>query len=250
MTVIRMTGLLGPAGFWLYVRKRLKKISLPVTLPIFGRVRTIHEIRNIFDNFGTGQLRNREVERHLSKKASPCVIDCGVNVGVTVRWWLHLNPGARVYGIDMLKEAQEFTVEALKSIKTGPGSYRPVTAALYSENGKNFTVGVSDPLYGDYGFYRKDREETERVVTTGTLDSIAGAEGIGGVDLLKIDLEGAAADALKGAAELLKRTRYVVFEIHDVHNKEERGLASGILEAGGFSLTGTTGRHLWWKRGA
>ncbi len=243
-----MTSLLGPAGFWLYVCKRLEKISLPTTLPLFGNIRNIHEIRNIFDNFGTGQLRNGPIEQYLSRKTSPCVVDCGVNVGVTVRWWFHINPGAKVYGIDMLKEAQEFTAEALKSVKMRGGSYTPVTAALYSESGKNFTVGVSDPLYGDYGFYRKDKEETERVVTTRTLDTIAGAEGIGEVDLLKIDLEGAAADALKGATQLLERTRYVVFEIHDVHNKEERGLASGILEARGFSLMETTGRHLWWKR--
>lgn len=248
MTVIRITKLLGPAGLRLYIGKRFKKIFLPTTIPVFGNIRSAHEIRNIFDNFGTGQLRNKDVERHLSKKASPCIIDCGVNVGVTVRWWFHLNPDSKVYGIDMLKEAQEFTSEALKFIKAGGVNYRPVTAALYSENGKDFTVGVSDPLYGDYGFYRKDKEETQRTVTTRTLDTIASAEGIGEVDLLKIDLEGAAADALKGAAELLKRTRYVVFEIHDVHNKAERGLASGMLEAGGFSLIEITGRHLWWEK--
>jgi len=250
MRVINMTELLGAAGFWLYICKRLKRISLPITLPIFGKIRTIHEIRNIFDNFGTGQLRNREVERYLSNKASPCIIDCGVNVGVTIRWWFHLNASAKVYGIDMLKEAQEFTAETLKSIPMGDGTYKPITDALYSEDGKKFTVGVSDPLFGDYGFYREGKEETERIVTTRTLDTIAGAEGIGEVDLLKIDLEGAAADALKGATALLKRTRYVVFEIHDVHNKEECPMASGILKANQFRLTGTTGRHLWWKRTA
>lgn len=248
MTIIRMTALLGPAGFWLYLRKHLKKISLPITLPIFGAVRTNHEIRNIFDNFGTGQLRNGSVERHLSRTPSPCIVDCGVNVGVTVRWWFHLNGRARVYGIDMLEEAQEFTVGALKSVKMARGSYRPVTAALYSEDGKKFTVGVSDPLYGDYGFYRKDKEETERPVTTRTLDAVAREERIDDVDLLKIDLEGAAADALKGATELLKKTRYVVFEVHDVHNKAEKHLASDILENSGFTLVGTTGRHLWWER--
>jgi len=248
MTAIRMTRLLGIAGLYLYICKHAKKISLPMTIPIFGTARTSHEIRNIFDNFGTGQLRNETVERYLSEKEAPCVIDCGVNVGVTVRWWFHLNGRARVFGIDMLEEAQEFTVEALRSIGAGNGRYRPITAALWSESGKNFTVGVSDPLYGDYGFYRKDKEETERVVITKTLDAIAASETIGEVDLLKIDLEGAAADALSGAAELLKRTRYVVFEIHDVHNREERALASGILSGSGFLLIETNGRQLWWRR--
>jgi len=250
MTAVRMTRLLGISGLYLYICKRLKKVSLPIVIPIFGRVRTHHEIRNIFDNFGTGQLRNETVERYLSKKEAPCVIDCGVNVGVTVRWWFHLNSQARVFGIDMLEEAQEFTVEALRLANVDKGRYRPVTAAIWSESGKEFAVGVSDPLYGDYGFYRKDKEETERTVTTKTLDAIAASEHIGKVDLLKIDLEGAAADALKGATELLKRTRYVVFEIHDVHNREERALASRILTDSGLVLRSTNGRQLWWGKAA
>jgi FkbM family methyltransferase len=243
-----MARLLGFAGLLLYLRKHMKAAVLPVTLPVFGRISTPHEVRNIFDNFGTGQLRNKAVERYLSAKEAPCVIDCGVNVGVTARWWLHLNSRATVFGIDMLKEAQEFTAEAIRAMGIPEGRYRPVTAALWSESGKNFTVGVSDPLYGDYGFYRPDKEETERAVTTKTLDAIAGSEHIGEVDLLKIDLEGAAADALRGAVELLKRTRYVVFEIHDVHNKEERGLASGIMAGSGFRLINVNGRQLWWKK--
>lgn len=248
MTFVRIGGLLGFSGVWLYICKRLHINRLPITIPIFGRVSTYHEVRNIFDNFGTGQLRNGVVERYLAAQAAPCIIDCGVNVGVTIRWWLHLNDRAKVYGIDMLQEAQDFTVEALKTTKAGGKGYVPVTAALWSESGKEFKIGVTDPLYGDYGFYRPDKEKTERTVITRTLDSIAASESIGPVELLKIDLEGAAADALAGATELLKRTRYVVFEIHDVHNKEERGLASGIMDKGGFRLMCVTGRHLWWER--
>jgi FkbM family methyltransferase len=154
-----------------------------------------------------------------------------------------------VLGIDMLEEAQEFTIEALRSIGLS-GRYKPVVAALWSESGKEFKVGISDPLYGDYGFYRKDKEETERSVVTKTLDEIADSENIGDVDLLKIDIEGAAADALKGATGLLKRTRYVVFEIHDVHNRRERVLASGILSDNNFLLKWHTGRHLWWENPA
>jgi FkbM family methyltransferase len=243
-----MVELLGAAGLRLYICKHLHINCPPVTIPVFGRISTSHEIRNIFDNFGTGEIRNKAVEDYLSAQSAPCIVDCGVNVGVTVRWWLHLNARAKVYGIDMLQEAQDFTVEALKTIKAGGGNYVPVTAALWSLDGREFKIGVSDPLYGDYGFYRPDKEKTERTVVTRTLDSIAGSERIGATDLLKIDLEGAAADALQGASELIKRTRFIVFEIHEIHNREERSRASKILTDGGFVLIEAAGRHLWWEK--
>lgn len=248
MTALSMTRSLGVAGFMLYICRRFKLLRLPTALPVFGVISTPHEVRNIFDNFGAGQIRDSLVEKEIAARRSPCIIDCGVNVGVTVRWWFHLNKSAKVYGIDMLREAQDFTVKALQAAGVNPGAYRPVTSAIWSERGRQMRVGVSDPLYGDYGFYRKDKEETERTVVTDTLDNIAASENIGAVDLLKIDLEGAAADALSGARELLKRTRHVVFEIHEVHNKDERRLASGILEKSGFRLRRISGRHLWWDR--
>jgi FkbM family methyltransferase len=247
MTMVPMVHTLGAAGLWLYICKKLHTIKLPLELPVFGRVSSQHEIRNIFDNFGTGQLRDEVVEKYIARKSSPCIIDCGVNVGVTVRWWLYLNRSARVYGVDMMQEAHDFTAEALRSVKAPEGGYRPVTAAIWSEGGRELKFGVTDPLYGDYGFYRKDREETERTVITRTLDEIALSESIGEVDLLKVDLEGAAADALAGARELLKRTRHAVFEAHNVHNSRERALASDILQKSGFRLRRTAGRHLWWE---
>ncbi|MDP3788959.1 MAG: FkbM family methyltransferase [Candidatus Omnitrophota bacterium] len=248
MNVIRIIQLLGIAGLYLYFCRRLKIDPMPIKVPIFGSVRTFHEVRNIFDNFGvTQQLRDKAIEMYLSQRAAPCVIDCGVNVGVTARWWFHLNRHAKVFGIDMIDEAQEFTLKALNSIAIGRGNYTPIVTALWHENGKELTIGVGDPLYGDNGIYRKGKEKSERVVTTKTLDTINAVENIGEVDLLKVDLEGAGADALKGAAELLKKTKHVVIEIH---SEEENKLAGQILAANKFVLRRANGRHLWWAKAA
>lgn len=251
MNILSIVRLLGFSGLYLYLYKQLKKDPPSIKIPIFGTVSTYHEVRNIFDNFGiTGQMRDRKVELYLKGKSVPVVIDCGVNVGVTARWWFHLNRNSKVYGIDMLEEAEKFTVRALRSIDIGADKYRPIRAALWSDNGREFTIGVSDPLYGDYGFYRPDKELTKRTVVTKTLDSVCDSEGIGQVDLLKVDLEGAAADALKGAPELLRRTRFVVFEEHEVHNRDECRLATDILNRSGFHLMRRSGRHLWWEKGS
>ena len=240
-----MNKLVGVKGLYLSLCNYLKINPIPVKVPIFGLILTYHEIRNIRDNFVTEELRDKKIELYISKKRMPCIIDCGINVGVTVRWWFHLNGQAEVFGIDMVEEAQKFTVESIKSIGARPYAYKPILAALWSEDGKKLKFGVTDPLYGDYGFYRQDIEKTYRDVVTKTLDSIFAGENIEEVDLLKIDIEGAAADALKGAEKLLKKTKHVVFEIH---TEEECRQASRILADSGFLLRRVTGRHLWWEK--
>ncbi|MCX5677583.1 MAG: FkbM family methyltransferase [Candidatus Omnitrophica bacterium] len=215
-------------------------------MPIFGKIRTFHEARNIFDNFGSsGQLRDETIERYLSKKSAPCIVDCGVNVGVTARWWFHLNRRSTVFGIDMMKESQEFTVETIKSIGIAPDRYRPIIAALWSENGKEFKIGIGDPLCGDYGFYRFDKEKSERTFVTRTLDTVFDSENIGDVDLLKIDLEGVGGEVLKDAAKLLKKTKHIFLE---THSEEESKLAGSILTSNKFRLRKTASRHQWWEK--
>lgn len=246
MNLIRIMMLLGIPGAYLYACKRLKRKPRSCSIPVFGRITTLHEVRNIFDNFGAeAELRDPAVERYLAGREAPVVVDCGVNVGVTVRWWLHLNHRARVYGVDMMEEAHAYTVEAVRSAGGLPESYTPVLAALWSEEGRRFTIGIGDPLCGDYGYFRKDIERTERTFVTVTLDDALAPHRIAAIDLLKVDLEAAGADALKAAHRTLELTRHVVFECH---GDAERQAASGILVSHGFVLRRSKGRHLWWEK--
>lgn len=243
----RMSGLIGTKGLYLSACKTFKVNPMPVKVPIFGLVRTYHEIRNIHDNFGIGELRDRTMEEYLSKKEAPCVIDCGVNVGITVRWWFHLNRHSKIFGVDMIEETQDFTVEALKSLGITEDQYKPIVAALWSVNGKSTDIGVNDPLLGDNGFYRPITAENKRHVVTKTLDSIFDKEDIREVDLIKMDLEAAGVEAFEGAPRLLNKTKNIVFE---VHNEEECKRVSKLLSASGFVLRRANGRHLWLERSA
>lgn len=246
MNLVRILQLLGPSGLYLYLCRRTKKEPGSFRVPIFGNIRTLHEIRNIFDNFGAPrQIRDGYIESYLSKQAAPCIIDCGVNVGVTVRWWFHLNKNARIFGIDMLKECQDFTVESVKSIGLGHDSYKPVVAALWSESGKDFTIAVHDPLCGDHSFDWKGTGPAARTVVTKTLDELFVPEVLDKVDLVKIDLEGAGGSALEGARELLGKTKHVVIEIH---NDRESGPAEKALKDSGFCLRRANDRNMWWEK--
>ena len=247
MNLIKMIEMMGAGGFYLYLCRRWGINPIPIKVPIFGKIRTFHELRNIFDNFGIrGQLKDKKIEQYLSKRQKPCVIDCGVNVGITVRWWFHLNRKTKVFGVDMIEEAHIFTAQAIKSIGIAQESYKPIQAALWSENGKQFKVGIGDPLHGDHGFFRGDyKGKSERLFTSQTLDSIFATEELDEIDLLKIDLEGAGAETLRGATQLLRRTKHVVIELH---SEEESKLASKILVGNQFLLRKIASRNLWWEK--
>jgi len=247
MSLKRMNKLIGTGpGLYLSLFKCLKmNPPVPVKVPIFGLVKTYHEINNIRDNFESERLRDSKAEQFLSKQSSPLIIDCGINVGITVRWWFHINPAAKVFGVDMVPETHAFTIESLRSIGINKDRYKPFTAAIWEANGKEFKIGITDPLFGDTGLYRPDKEETERIVVSKTLDTIFEEENIGEVALLKLDIEGAGGDALKGADKLIKKVRHVVIEIH---SEEECRLSSNILAANNFGLRGVTSKHLWWER--
>lgn len=81
-------------------------------------------------------------------------------------------------------------------------------------------------------------------VTARTLDEWADQTGIGAVDLLKMNIEGAEFPALRGATNLLRRTRNVAISCHDFVADEEPGhemMRTGapvrrLLEEHGFSL--------------
>ncbi len=247
MSLSALIKVVGPMGYYLNLCKKLKINPRPVNIPVFGLIRTDHEVRNLCDNFAKGVLRDEKVERELIQKNAPCIIDCGVNVGITIRWWLSLNKNARVYGVDMLEETHQFTRDALRVGWMGPERYFSITAALWSTPGKTFTIDVQDPLWGDNNLFQKKGDaKHERTFVSQTLDEIFANEPIETVDLLKIDLEGAGAEALKGATELLKKTKQVVFENH---GEEESKEASAVLVRNGFGVRKVGERqHLWWEK--
>jgi FkbM family methyltransferase len=246
MAFRRLYKIVGFKALYLSICKRLAINPRPVRIPMFGEIRTLHEIQNLDDNFAKEAMRDETVEKYLASQKAPCVVDCGVNVGITVRWWFHLNPAARVIGIDMIPETHAFTAAALKTMGIDASRYQPVTAALWSENGKEFTFNVQDPLQGDNSLSNAGAGAEKRVVKTRTLDDILKPENLRSVELLKIDLEGAGGQALLGAEELLKKTKHVFFE---THGEEESKLASKILTRNGFLLRRATHReHFWWEK--
>ncbi len=210
-----------------------------VNVPIFGNVSTLPEVLNLHDNFAAGELRDHHVERVIAAHERPVIVDCGVNVGITVRWWFHLNPKAKVVGIDMIAEAHAFTIQKLQS-----QDYVPITAALSKKGGEDASVRFDDPLNGESSLARA-AGSIERSVPTTTLDELLRPLRLSEVTLLKIDIEGAAVEAIQAASNTLAITRHIVFEHHST---EELGIVTRELVKAGFLLRRFKNRNLWFVR--
>lgn len=219
-----------------------RTVPVPIRVPGAGLVANWHEAVNVIDNFYLDELRNAEVERELAAAPGPVVVDVGVNVGITIRWWLALNPRARVVGIDMLEEALIFTKSRLEA--RDAARFRDVCAAA-GEASESREIALDAPLEGTSSLLATGGR-MRRTVEMRTLDALLEEHAQGPIFLLKIDIEGYAGRALGAANDTLRRCRFVTVE---VHSPEETALAARHLHAAGLELAIFKGRQMWWRQG-
>ena len=145
-TAIGFGGRRALAG-WIMYGLRCPVSWLP-PLAGFGPFTHRDEYASILDNFFEGALRFEPLERHVSSTTNALVLDVGVNVGITVRWWLHLNPHAQVIAVDMIREANEFSARALAAVNPAyPAQVRYVEAVVGETSG-SMEISFDDPLAG------------------------------------------------------------------------------------------------------
>ena len=211
-----------------------------ISLPRFGAIQSRAEAINLIDNFSLGELRCEEVEHHLKTLPAAMIVDVGVNIGVTSRWWLTLASTIRVTGIDMFEEALSFTSARIAEIGASD-RWRPVCSAVGANDGL-VTIHFTDALEGTSSVH-DSLGRHERQVAVKTLDTLLSPER-SDIALMKLDIEGSAGDALLGARETLARTDYVVVETHSTSETRD---ASRALCAAGFELFRCFGRTMWWR---
>ena len=217
---------------------------MPISVPMFGRVTTLREAEAIHETFSSNIIRDLFMEQALGKTHEPVVVDCGINVGITVRWWFHLQPTARVFGIDMMEEAQGSVRKWLDNEKHRL-AYTGITAPLSANDGDEITIRYSDPLDSWNRIENKRPTTSARTLQTSRLDTLLAPYSLKRIDLLKIDIEGHANKALLGATRTLAITQNICFEHH---SEEEIGEVTTLLIKDGFQLRRSCQKILWFTR--
>jgi FkbM family methyltransferase len=132
------------------------------------------------------------------------VIDCGANVGFFSKMIMQIAPEARVYAIEPVPAIFE-------SLKRNLAMYPNVTVfqTAISDTGGRLKMAFN----GADSAISHVTDAGDIEVPATTLDSFISENGIGDIDLLKIDTETFEAHVLRGATAALARTKYLLIEI-------------------------------------
>ena len=157
------------------------------------------------------------------------VIDVGANIGeFALRC---LRDGATVHALEADPAVYPKLQRNLERID------RAITypVAVWRESGRQ--VFYSSPAGADSSFVEPKRYDATLEVDAVTLDDFCNESKIGPVSLIKCDAEGAEPEVLEGAAHVLTRTRYALFNC----GPERRGettvdAVSDVFRARGFTV--------------
>lgn len=173
----------------------------------------------------------QEHYRFEAGTSSPFIIDCGANIGVGVRYWKHLYPGARVLAIE--PDAGSFA-----ALEANSRDLTDVTllkkAAWTDDTPLEFSVAGND------GGHLSLLTERQNPVPVVTVDGVRVRDLINEpVHLLKLDIEGSELQVLSDCADKLSLVEKMFVEFHSFARQQQRlSDFTGIIERAGFRMYG------------
>jgi FkbM family methyltransferase len=166
--------------------------------------------------------------------AGATFLDIGAAEGAffLVRRELDLFPGARHFFIDAMAENEELYRRAAAKFGTG---YE--IAALSSMEGQ-VTVSVDPYFYNTHIHHLQPgtKYKTTRQVPLSTLDRVVERHQLSGPFLLKLDVQGAELDVLRGALRTLEQAVMVTAEIQIFTDRDTLVELLGFMQGSGWSL--------------
>ncbi len=166
----------------------------------------------------------RGVYAFKSAHSSPYIIDCGSNVGLSIKYFKDCFPDAVIEGFEPDPEV----FAALHQNVAHFDGVRVHQKALWiHDNGVLFSQE-----HADSGYIADESSHTLKIPSASLKRILDGAKQ---VDLLKLDVEGAEFELMKDCAEALGKVKRIFIEVH-TFSHQQQGLSSilKVLEEAGF----------------
>ena len=139
-----------------------------------------------------------EIYKFKTDSAAPFIIDCGANIGLSVIYFKHLYPNARIVAFEPDEEIFEV-------LKLNVDTYEFKDVSLHSAAVWNSEGELSFQPDGSVGGRLWEGEGAKRVKTVRLKDFLNQK-----VDFLKIDIEGAELEVLRDCEEALANVDYLI----------------------------------------
>ncbi len=151
-----------------------------------------------------------------ASRPDPVIIDGGANIGLSVIFFKRTYPGSVIHAFEA--DPAIFRILGANAVSFGLDDVRLTNKALWTADG---TVTFL-PDGADGGRLARDADTGER--RRQAVESVRLATRIpeGGVDFLKLDVEGAETDILLDAADRLHRVENLFVEYHSFAGEEQR----------------------------
>ncbi len=171
------------------------------------------------------------------------IVDGGANIGLASIYFANRYPDAKIIAIE--PEASNFSL-LRRNVAAYP-QITPVQAALW---GKNTQLKLIDPGIGKWGFQTAENgsahARTCHEVPALTIEHIMEEEGLGHIDILKLDIEGAEKEVFENATAWIDRIGVLIVELHD---KLKPGSNRSFYNAtNGFGLEWRQGENIYLAR--
>lgn len=171
------------------------------------------------------ELIKRDIYKFKTTNPKPFIIDCGVNIGLSIVSFKNTHPNAKIIGFEPDPNIFEVAKKNIK--KAGFKDVELIKKAVWNE--ESTMLFYKENSAG--GRLANQKSENTIEVQTFHLKKIINQE----VDFLKIDIEGAEFDILKDIEDNLNYVKNIFIEYHSkINSQQNLGEIINILKRKNF----------------
>lgn len=199
---------LGVRGVFLSAKAHLFQTTTETSVSIPGIAHPIHlRLRTSDVPLLTQVILLSQYDWKFPKRLS-VIVDAGANIGLASIFFANRYPDAQVISV----EPAPSNLKLLRK-NLAPYSNNIIVAGALWKN--NSTVRIVDSGGGEWGFQVEEGPLANESVAALTLDRLMDQFGIGYIDLLKVDIEGAEKEVFESSAQWIDRVGAIAIELHD-----------------------------------